>query len=82
MLIKCRRVILGVHEKHTPENTTLLVKVNISPKNREKCKKVVLHRYTMHTSFGRFFLQQRPRVSRYKLEVGISGLKSQALSPP
>ena len=65
-----------------PKTLFVLKKLDFPPKIPKNAKKVVLHRYTMHTSFGRFFLQRRPRVSRYKLEVGISGLKSQALSPP
>jgi hypothetical protein len=60
----------------------VLKKLDFTPKITKNAKKVVLHRYTMHTDFATFFFLCRLGVSRYKLEVGISGLKSQALSPP
>ena len=60
----------------------VLKKLDFPPKISKNVKKVVLHRYTMHTDFATLFFLGRLGVSRYKLEVGISGLKSQALSPP
>ena len=51
----------------------VLKKLDFPPKIPKNAKKVVLHRYTMHTDFATLFFLCRLGVSRYKLELGING---------
>ena len=51
----------------------VLKKLDFPPKIPKNTKKVVLHRYTMHTDFATLFFLGRLGVSRYKLELGING---------